>query len=105
MIAAELNSADLGKHTVTEMLKHHVVINCTSDTTLRFLPPYIFERIHVDTTIAALDKVFTAYSAQSNSQPASPAQEDNLMASKSLVETSACLPSGTIPIFLPQLNA
>jgi acetylornithine aminotransferase/acetylornithine/N-succinyldiaminopimelate aminotransferase len=61
MIAAELNSADLGKHTVLEMLKHHVVINCTSDTTLRFLPPYIFERVHVDTTIAALDKVFTEY--------------------------------------------
>jgi acetylornithine aminotransferase/acetylornithine/N-succinyldiaminopimelate aminotransferase len=61
MIAAELDSAELGKHTVTEMLKHHVVINCTSDTTLRFLPPYIFERVHVDTTIAALDKVFTAY--------------------------------------------
>jgi acetylornithine aminotransferase/acetylornithine/N-succinyldiaminopimelate aminotransferase len=66
MIAAELDSAELGKHTVTEMLKHHVVINCTSDTTLRFLPPYIFERKHVDTTIAALDKVFTAYAANSS---------------------------------------
>jgi len=63
MIAAELNSAELGKHTVTEMLKHHVIINCTSDTTLRFLPPYVFERVHVDTTIAALDKVFTSYAA------------------------------------------
>jgi acetylornithine aminotransferase/acetylornithine/N-succinyldiaminopimelate aminotransferase len=63
MIAAELNSADLGKHTVLEMLKHHVVINCTSDTTLRFLPPYIFERVHVDTTIAALDAVFTEYAS------------------------------------------
>ncbi len=63
MIAAELDSAELGKHAVTEMLKHYVVINCTSDTTLRFLPPYIFERVHVDTTIAALDKVFTAYAA------------------------------------------
>jgi acetylornithine aminotransferase/acetylornithine/N-succinyldiaminopimelate aminotransferase len=63
MIAAELNSADLAKHTVTEMLKHHVVINCTSETALRFLPPFIFERVHVDTTIAALDKVFTAFAA------------------------------------------
>ena len=63
MIAAELNSAELGKKAVTGMLKHHVVINCTSDTTLRFLPPYIFERAHVDTTIAALDKVFTAHAA------------------------------------------
>jgi acetylornithine aminotransferase/acetylornithine/N-succinyldiaminopimelate aminotransferase len=61
MIAAELDSAELGKFAVTEMLKHHVVINCTSDTTLRFLPPFIFERVHVDTTIAALDKVFTTY--------------------------------------------
>jgi acetylornithine aminotransferase/acetylornithine/N-succinyldiaminopimelate aminotransferase len=65
MIAVELNSNDLAKHAVTEMLfKHHIVINCTSDTVLRFLPPYIFERKHVDTTIAALDKVFTAFSAE-----------------------------------------
>jgi acetylornithine aminotransferase/acetylornithine/N-succinyldiaminopimelate aminotransferase len=63
MIAAELNSADLAKHAVTEMLKRHVIINCTSDTALRFLPPYIFERAHVDTTIAALDEVFTEYAA------------------------------------------
>jgi acetylornithine/N-succinyldiaminopimelate aminotransferase len=64
MIAAELNSADLAKHAVTEMLKNHVIINCTSDTVLRFLPPYIFEREHVDTTIAALDKVFTEFAAE-----------------------------------------
>ena len=48
MLAAELDSAELGKHAVTEMLKKHIVINCTSDTVLRFLPPYIFEREHVD---------------------------------------------------------
>jgi acetylornithine aminotransferase/acetylornithine/N-succinyldiaminopimelate aminotransferase len=64
MIAAELNTADLAKHVVTEMLKRHIVINCTSDTVLRFLPPYIFERSHVDTTIAALDQVFSEYAAE-----------------------------------------
>jgi acetylornithine aminotransferase/acetylornithine/N-succinyldiaminopimelate aminotransferase len=64
MIAAELNTADLAKHVVTEMLKRHIVINCTSDTVLRFLPPYIFERSHVDTTIAALDEVFKEYAAE-----------------------------------------
>jgi acetylornithine aminotransferase/acetylornithine/N-succinyldiaminopimelate aminotransferase len=63
MIAAELNSADLAKYAVTAMLKRHVIINCTSDTVLRFLPPYIFERAHVDTTIAALDAVFTEYAS------------------------------------------
>jgi len=71
MIAAELNSADLAKHSVTEMLKNHVVINQTSDTVLRFLPPYVFEREHVDTTIAALDKVFTAYTAAQAAVPSS----------------------------------
>src|ERR1039457_560081 len=68
MIAAELNSADLAKHAVTEMLKRHVIINCTSDTVLRFLPPYIFERAHVDTTIAALDAVFTEYASTGANQ-------------------------------------
>ncbi len=63
MIGVELDSADLGKLTVAEMLKRHIVINCTSDTTLRFLPPYILERAHVATAIAALDEIFTEYAA------------------------------------------
>ena len=63
MIAAELDSADLAKLTVTEMLKRHVVINCTSDTVLRFLPPYILKRADVDTAIKALDEIFTEHAA------------------------------------------
>jgi acetylornithine aminotransferase/acetylornithine/N-succinyldiaminopimelate aminotransferase len=61
MIAAELDSADLAKLTVAEMLKRRILINCTSDTVLRFLPPYILERAHVDTAIAALDEIFTEH--------------------------------------------
>jgi len=63
MIAAEVDSADLAKQTVAEMLKRHIVINCTSDTVLRFLPPYILERGHVDTAIHALDEIFTEHAA------------------------------------------
>lgn len=63
MIAAELDSAELAKLTCAEMLKRHIVINCTSDTALRFLPPYILERSHVDTAIAALDEIFTEHAA------------------------------------------
>jgi acetylornithine aminotransferase/acetylornithine/N-succinyldiaminopimelate aminotransferase len=74
MIAAELDSADLAKLTVAEMLKRHILINCTSDTVLRFLPPYILEREHVDTAIQALDEIFTehagaASTVQSAAQP------------------------------------
>jgi len=61
MVAAELDSAELAKHTVAEMLKRHILINCTSDTVLRFLPPYILERAHVDTAIAALDEIFAEH--------------------------------------------
>jgi acetylornithine aminotransferase/acetylornithine/N-succinyldiaminopimelate aminotransferase len=63
MIGAELDSAELAKLTVAEMLKRHILINCTSDTVLRFLPPYILTRAHVDTAIAALDEIFTEHAA------------------------------------------
>ena len=68
---AELDSADLAKLVVAEMLKRRIPINCTSDTVLRFLPPYIFERAHVDTTIAALDAVFTEYASAGADQAVS----------------------------------
>jgi len=63
MLAAELDSADLAKKVVAEMLKRRIVINCTSDTVLRFLPPFILEKQHVDTTVAALDEVFNQLAA------------------------------------------
>jgi acetylornithine aminotransferase/acetylornithine/N-succinyldiaminopimelate aminotransferase len=63
MIGAELDSADLAKLTVAEMLKRRIVINATSDTTLRFLPPYTLERAQVDAAIAALDEIFTEHAA------------------------------------------
>jgi acetylornithine/N-succinyldiaminopimelate aminotransferase len=68
MLAAELDSADLAKLVVAEMLKRHIVINCTSDTVLRFLPPFILKREHVDTAIAALDEIFTEHATQATAQ-------------------------------------
>ena len=70
MLAAELDSADLAKLTVAEMLKRHILINCTSDTVLRFLPPYNLKREHADTAVAALDDIFTAQTAQAAPQSA-----------------------------------
>lgn len=59
MIGAELDLAELGKLVVAEMLKRHIIINCTSDTVLRFLPPYVIDRTNVDTAISALDEILT----------------------------------------------
>jgi len=61
MVAAEVDSAELGKLTVQEMLKRKILINCTSDTVLRFLPPYILQKEHIDQAIAALDEIFTEH--------------------------------------------
>ncbi len=91
MLAAELDSADLAKLTVAEMLKRHILINCTSDTVLRFLPPYILERAHVDTAIAALDEIFTEHAAAATHAP-QPPKEDKSMASKATLEHPPALP-------------
>ena len=69
MVAAELDSAELAKLAVAEMLKCRILINCTSDTVLRFLPPYILERAHVDTAIQALDEIFTAHAGARAAAP------------------------------------
>lgn len=63
MLAAEVESAELGKLVVGEMLKRRILINCTSDTVLRFLPPFIVEKAHIDIAIAALDEIFTELAA------------------------------------------
>jgi acetylornithine aminotransferase/acetylornithine/N-succinyldiaminopimelate aminotransferase len=63
MVAAELDSADLAKLTVAEMLKRRILINCTSDTVLRFLPPFILEPSHVDTAIAARGEILLEHAA------------------------------------------
>jgi acetylornithine aminotransferase/acetylornithine/N-succinyldiaminopimelate aminotransferase len=60
MIGVELNSADLAKDVVKQMLARHILINRTHDTTLRFLPPYIVTRKHVDEVVEALDQILSS---------------------------------------------
>jgi acetylornithine aminotransferase/acetylornithine/N-succinyldiaminopimelate aminotransferase len=64
MVAAQLKSPDLAKAVVQQMLERGVIINRTHDTVLRFLPPYIIEREHVDDVIAVLDEVLQANSVK-----------------------------------------
>lgn len=63
MVAAELDSADLARQIVNEMMKRRILINRTSETVLRFLPPYILEREHVDEAVAALDEILSEQQA------------------------------------------
>ena len=57
MLAMELNSADLATQVVAKMLQRRILINRTSETVLRFLPPYIMSRDNVDSAIAALNDI------------------------------------------------
>ncbi|HUQ50303.1 MAG TPA: aminotransferase class III-fold pyridoxal phosphate-dependent enzyme, partial [Terriglobales bacterium] len=58
-IGAELDSADLAKAVAAKMLEKSIIINRTNETVLRFLPPYIIEKKHVDEVVMGLDKVLT----------------------------------------------
>ena len=71
MQAVELDSADLAKAVVKKLLAEGIIINRTHDTVLRFLPPYIIQKKHVDQVIAALDRALsTAMVAdQGHAQP------------------------------------
>jgi len=65
MLGIELDSEELAKRAASEMMARRIIINRTSETVLRFLPPYILEREHVDTAIAALDQIFNSFTSTS----------------------------------------
>jgi acetylornithine/N-succinyldiaminopimelate aminotransferase len=65
MLGVELDSATLATKAASEMMARHIIINRTSETVLRFLPPYILERKHVDVAIAALDEILTSLASTS----------------------------------------
>ena len=63
MLGLELNSAELAKQVAAQMMDRRIIINRTSETVLRFLPPYILEREHVETAISALDEILKVSAA------------------------------------------
>lgn len=60
MVGVEVESAELAKLIAAQMLQRRILINRTSETVLRFLPPYIIERPHIHQVIEALDAILTS---------------------------------------------
>jgi acetylornithine/N-succinyldiaminopimelate aminotransferase len=56
MLGMELDSADTARQTAQRLLDEGILINRTQETVLRFLPPYIVRKKHVDEVIHALDR-------------------------------------------------
>jgi acetylornithine aminotransferase/acetylornithine/N-succinyldiaminopimelate aminotransferase len=72
MLAAELDSVDTAKAVVAQLLREGILINRTHETVLRFLPPYIIQKKHVDQVIRALDSALLQ-----NSKPTGRAQKSS----------------------------
>lgn len=56
MLGMELRSAEVAKDVALAMMQRRIILNRTSETVLRFLPPYILERKHVDIAVSALEE-------------------------------------------------
>jgi acetylornithine/N-succinyldiaminopimelate aminotransferase len=55
MQAVELDSPELAKAVAKQLLQEGIIINRTHETVLRFLPPYVIQKKHVDRVVKALD--------------------------------------------------
>ena len=60
MLGLDLDSAGTAKAVVAQLLEQGILINRTHETVLRFLPPYIIQKKHVDQVVRALDAALTA---------------------------------------------
>jgi acetylornithine/N-succinyldiaminopimelate aminotransferase len=55
MQAVEVDSPELAKAVAKQLLQEGIIINRTHETVLRFLPPYVIQKKHVDQVVRALD--------------------------------------------------
>ena len=72
MIGVELSRADLAEAVVKRMIfDEHILLNRTGETVLRFLPPFLIGRDHVDRVVAALDRSLHALTRRETGAQAS----------------------------------
>jgi acetylornithine aminotransferase/acetylornithine/N-succinyldiaminopimelate aminotransferase len=57
MIGMEMESAELAKTVFKQLLERGIVVNRTDETVIRFLPPFIIQKKHVDYAIRQLEHV------------------------------------------------
>jgi acetylornithine aminotransferase/acetylornithine/N-succinyldiaminopimelate aminotransferase len=66
MLGLELDSPELAKTLVRGMLEQGVIVNRTSETVLRLLPPYIISEKHVDELVAKLAPLLSSFAGISH---------------------------------------
>ena len=68
MLAAQVDSPELAKNVLAQLLARKIIINRTDETVLRFLPPFILQTEHVDATLHAIDEILTEIEAAASQQ-------------------------------------
>ena len=66
MLGIEIDSADTAKAVLQQLLDRGILINRTHETVLRFLPPYIIQKKHVDQVTRALDAALASVPQRSS---------------------------------------
>ncbi|MFY9295722.1 MAG: acetylornithine transaminase [Caldicoprobacterales bacterium] len=59
MLGVELDEEVSGKEIVLDMLNRGFIINCAGNNTLRFVPPLIIQKDHIDDLVENLEKSFS----------------------------------------------
>jgi acetylornithine/N-succinyldiaminopimelate aminotransferase len=75
MAGLELDSADLAKDIVKQMLERGIIINRTHDTALRMLPPYLIGKQHITRVVTTLDSLLKEAGKKAPSRSAQPAKK------------------------------
>ncbi len=71
MIGVDMHSAELAGNLQQRMMfERHTLLNRTSETVLRFLPPFLITRAQVDATVAALHELLQESEAANTNKPA-----------------------------------
>ncbi len=66
MLGLEIAQPEIAKSAVQQLLDKGILINRTHETVLRFLPPYVIQKKHVDEVIGALDAALSSASGKSS---------------------------------------
>ena len=60
MVGVELDSAETAKAVFRQMLERGVIVNRTDETVIRFLPPFVVQKLHIDQAIDELERALAA---------------------------------------------
>jgi acetylornithine/N-succinyldiaminopimelate aminotransferase len=61
MVGVELESPEVAKSIAAGLLERRIIINRTHETVLRFLPPFLITREHVDQVISVIDELLALH--------------------------------------------